>query len=434
MKENKFEKFIVNAIMAICLISMMLIGVRLFAKLILVNKLNMDSEALRVIADYTWGDLQEKQPKQEAENPTERLSELRTVYLDVSEAALLRQEEQTTVDNPSLYDKIVNKVRGIESNFETYAGEKFMGYLPLEKINECMDTLLGWEIVYARTDGTDYVLNTGSKYSSTEKSDMEEKVELVMDIEECVSASGAEFLYVQLPYKIDEASSQVPWGASAYENENADTLLLSLQNEGIATFDLRSALYETDWDNDSGFYMEDGHWTVNTALKATRLIAEKLNQSFDYQYNSDYFNEDNFECITYQTNNLSYPETVDILYPKYETDLEFIDAYRSIEFTGTFEDACIDQIMLADERSSVLTIYMANRIRNSYLAETINHMETSNPDKKILIISNSFGWYVASYLALDTEVVDYTYYYDDPDAIEQIVQELDPDLVMMIDF
>jgi hypothetical protein len=47
-------------IFALMALSLAMIGVRLFAKMVLVNKLNMDSPLLRVVADYSGGYVMEK--------------------------------------------------------------------------------------------------------------------------------------------------------------------------------------------------------------------------------------------------------------------------------------------------------------------------------------------------------------------------------------
>lgn len=430
MKKNTLEQWITNIIIGMCCVAMVLVGVRLFAKLILVNEFNLDSPILRIIADYSWGDLQEKQPKEKAEIPSEELAVLEKIYENIPDD---KNEEKLRT---SMAEKIENKVSEIENNITTYTNKKFIGYIPLENISKITDKILGWEIVYAREDGTDYILNTGSKYTSAELADMTEKSNKVWAIAESAAANDADFLFVQLPYKVDANKTQVPWGASAYENENADQLLELLQQQEIKVLDLREALDEDGFDTNDGFYVSDGHWTVNTAFQATGLIAKHLNERYDYQYDIDfYYNIDNYEVHTYETHNLDWPDDVDLLLPSFDTNLHFMDAYRNEEYSGSFEQSCMDMKMAdTDARSTVLTIYMANRIRNSYLAEIENLMETDNAGKRILIISSSFGWYIASYLALDTEKVDYTYYYDEPEKLNYIVEQLDPDLVMMIDY
>jgi hypothetical protein len=308
-----------------------------------------------------------------------------------------------------------------------------MPYVALETINDMFDGALGWSDVYARTEGTDYKLADGSKYSAVEPSTMEEKEERVLTIRAQATESGADFLYVQLPYKVREDGTNVPWGASAYENQNADTLLQSLAETQVDVLDLRTALKENGWQAEGGFYVSDGHWTIPTAFLASKCIASRLNEGYGYAFGDEMYDMDNYASVTYSTNNLAEPDEVEQLYPNFETDLIFRDGYRSTEYEGSYTESLLDMRMMADARSTVLTIYMANRIRNSYLCSIENRLQTNNEGKRILVLSNSFSWYIAGFLALDTEEVYYSYYYDNTDAAGQIISSIAPDMVLYIE-
>jgi hypothetical protein len=424
-------------------LSLAMIGVRLFAKMVLVNKLNMDSPLLRVVADYSWGDVMEKETTPEAEHPSEELQQLSGLYSLVSNGAAGQSEAGTEQQSGQItsagsgivssLNKVLNKINTLEDNLETYSGTKFMPYVALEKINDVFDGALGWSDVYARAEGTDYKLADGSKYSAVESSAMEEKEERILTIRTQAGENGAEFLYVQLPYKAEEDGENVPWGASAYENRNADTLLLKLAEEQVDALDLRAALKEAGWQPEGGFYVSDGHWTIPTAFLASKCIASRLNAGYGYAFGDEIFDRENYESVTYQTNNLAAPDEVEQLYPNFETDLIYRDGYRNTEYAGSYTESLLDMRMMADARSTVLTIYMANRVRNSYLCSIANRLPTNNEGKRILILSNSFSWYIAGFLALDTEEVYYSYYYDNTDAAGQIISALAPDMVIYIE-
>jgi hypothetical protein len=433
-------------IFALMALSLAMIGVRLFAKMVLVNKLNMDSPLLRVVADYSWGDVMEKETTPEAENPSEELQQLTGLYSQVSADVAAQTALQTGTETEpqsgqqysvssgivSSFNKVLDKINILEDNLETYSGTKFMPYVALETINDMFDGALGWSDVYARTEGTDYKLADGSKYSAVEQSGMEEKDELIFTIGTQARACGADFLYVQLPFKAQEDGDNVPWGASAYENQNADTLLQSLAEEQVDVLDLRAALKEEGWKPEGGFYVSDGHWTIPTAFLASKCIASRLNADYGYAFGDEIFDRDNYESVTYSTNNLAAPDKVEQLYPKFETDLIYRDGYRNTEYAGSYTESLLDMRMMADVRSTVLTIYMANRVRNSYLCSIENQLPTNNEGKRLLILSNSFSWYVAGFLALDTEEVYYSYYYDNAEAAEQMIRSLCPDMVLLI--
>ena len=190
-------------------------------------------------------------------------------------------------------------------------------------------------------------------------------------------------------------------------------------------------MQDSGWSADGGFFLHDGHWTIPSALMAANEIMKELNQSMDCSYDSNLFEPQQFAVEQYSTNNIEAQEDVTMLLPSQATDLLFVDGYRNVQYRGTYEEACLDMEMLEEERSSALTIYSANRIRNSYLCAIYNQ-NTVNNLKRILILSNSFSWYIASFLALDTSEVVYSYHYDNVEAAETLIQELQPDTVLVL--
>ena len=431
--KHKFENIIINSMIGFLMLSLLLVGVRLLAKEILVDRLGMENRLLQVIADYTWGDVMEKHPSEIEGEPSEELVFLHGIY---EKTQALAQEEKTAQENEDAgsntkLERLENKVLAAENKVEIYCTQKYAGYYAFKGINSLFDGLMCWEPVYARENGTEFFLKSGVAYTATEKCDMSEKAETIMAMAESASENGAGFLFVQPPYRTSGNSGIIPWGASSCENENADELLETLSSHGIGCLDLRSVMQDSGWSADGGFFLHDGHWTIPSALIAANEIMKELNQSMDCSYDSNLFEPQQFAVEQYSTNNIEAQEDVTMLLPSQATDLLFVDGYRNVQYRGTYEEACLDMDMLEEERSSALTIYSANRIRNSYLCAIYNQNTVNNP-KRILILSNSFSWYIASFLALDTSEVVYSYYYDNVEAAETLIQELQPDTVLVL--
>lgn len=431
--KHKFENIIVNIMIGFLMLSLLLIGVRLLAKEILVDWLGMENRLLQVIADYTWGDVMENRPSEIESEPSEELVFLRGIY---EKTQALVQEEKTAQEHEDAIsdtklERLENKVFAAENKVETYCTQKYAGYYVFKGINSLFDGLMCWKPVYARENGTEFFLKSGVAYTATEKSDMSEKAEQIIAMAKCASENGAGFLFVQPPYRTSGNRGIIPWGASVCENENADELLETLSTHGIGCLDLRSAMQDSGWSADDGFFLHDGHWTIPSAFMATKEITQELNQSMGYSYDSSLFETKQFAVEQYSTNNIEAQENVTMLFPSQATELLFVDGYRNVQYRGAYEEACLDMEMLEEERSSSLTIYSANRIRNSYLCAIYNQNTVNNP-KRILILSNSFSWYIASFLALDTSEVVYSYYYDNVKAAETLIQELQPDTVLVL--
>ena len=431
MKKKKLYQILPLILAGICVAGMCAVGVRIAAKKILIGKLGIENYVTCALADYNWGDRSERvwTPKDENRERPERLLKLE----EILEGAPQEESEEAEEDTKgSFLESLKSKVTTAEADIEKYCNDKFLLYAPMRKISTTFDRLTGWKLAYARTDGTTYTLNTGFDYQAVEKKDMSDYTEKVLKEAKAAQSADVPFLYVQYPYRVDESGSQVPWGADAYENENADEVLDRLKNASVDTLDLRKQLAALGWENNTGFYETDGHWTTRSGFESAGILAQYLNAQYGFSYDSAVFDEENYNVQTYSLNNPSITEQVELFLPKFNTDFLVMDAYRDESYEGAFEESCFD-MSKADtkEYSTVLTAYSASRIRNSYLFEYQNNLQTNN-QKRILVCSNSFCWHLVPYLALDTDVVDYVYNIT-PDQMSYYIETLSPDLVIVLD-
>ena len=435
MKKKKLYQILPMIMVGICMAGMCTVGLRIFAKKVLIGKLGIENYITCTLADYNWGDRLERTPQTE-QTPQMEKSEQLLHFEGVLEGAprqVATEESSTDAGGEqALLTRFTEKVFAAENNIETYCNEKFFFYRQLRGISSSFDNLMNWELAYARKTGSTYTLSTGYDYQAVEETDRTEYAENIIAQQKIAEDAGVEFLYVQYPYRVDEANSQVPWGASSYENENVDQMFSQLSDASVEVLDLRKALLETGWDYNSGFYDTDGHWTTRSGFLSAGIVADYLNTNYGFDYDEKYFDEANYDVISYSVNSYMVDEEVELFLPDFDTKISAVDAYRDEEYQGTFEEACFDMTKAdTEEYSSVLTAYSASRIRNSYLFEYQNEMAVNN-QKRILITSDSFSWHLVPYLALDTEYVDYVYKMT-PEQMEYYIEELKPDMVIVMD-
>jgi hypothetical protein len=395
--------------------------------------MGIENKITCTLADYNWGDrLERMESSENAEGAAPaRLTELEEILADAPEPGDAKKTTDSSADATGALAKWETYVTGIEDDIEKYCNDKFILYNSFRKVSRAFDETTGWKLVYARTDGTTYTLKTGFDYQSVAEKDVTEDAGKIIAEKEIAEAAGVEYLYVQFPYRVDEEGTQNPWGADAYENANTDSLLEQIREASVEAIDLRKELTERGWDNDSGFYETDGHWTTRSGFMSAGIVASYLNE-MGYNYSDKYFDETNYATQSYSVNNSSVDEQVEIFIPQFDTAFTVMDAYRGEYYSGTFAEACLDMTKAdTDEYSTVLTAYSASRIRNSYLFEYSNETETEN-DKRILISSDSFSWHLTPYLALDTAIIDYVYKMT-PEQLEYYIDTLEPDIVIVMD-
>lgn len=440
MKQKKLYQILPFVIIGICVAGTCMVGTRIFAKKVLIGKLGIENYVTCMLADYNWGDRMERRVPEETAKQTapERLGELEQILAEAPASADAKAPEEVSEDLKQtgllseIAEKWDRKVTTAEDDITKYCNDKFMLYRQLREISSGFDRVMGWNLAYARKTGTTYTLNTGYDYQAVETMDMAEYAGRVIAERDAAEAAGAEFLYVQYPYRVDEENSQVPWGASACENENADQMLGMLSDASVDTVDLRKALTDRGWEYDSGFYETDGHWTTRSGFYSAGILADYLNENYGFSYHNSYFDESSYDVRRYSANSYMVKEEVELFLPDFETEFCVIDAYRDAFYEGSFAESCFDMTKAdTKEYSSVLTAYSASRIRNSYLFEYQNRGQVGN-EKRILVCSDSFSWHLIPYLALDTRYVDYVYKIT-PEQMAYYVEKLQPDMVIVLD-
>lgn len=439
MRKKKLYQILPMIMVGICVIGMCAVGVRIFAKKVLIGKLGIENYVTCMLADYNWGDRSERtMPAEEEQEKSANLIVLEEILAaapgEESDTALEEETDAASEENSvqNLLTRYTEKITALEEDINKYCNEKFLFYRQMRKISKSFDDMTDWNLAYARTTGSTYTLNTGFDYQAVESADMSAYAGDIIEKQQIAGAAGVDFLYVQFPYRVDEENSQVPWGASSYENENVESVLELLSEAKVDTLDLRKALMQTGWTYEDGFYDTDGHWTTRSGFLSAGLVAEYLNEQYGFVYDAACYDEAAYDVRSYSVNSYAVEEEVELFLPEFDTDFRVLDAYRGEEYEGSFEEACFDMTKAdTKEYSSVLTAYSASRIRNSYLFEYEN-LGTVNNQKRILVTSDSFSWHLVPYLALDTAYVDYVYKMT-AEQMEYYIDKLQPDMIIVMD-
>ena len=257
--------------------------------------------------------------------------------------------------------------------------------------------------------------------------------------------AGMDFLYVQLPFKLPGneygGNAQLPANVTDYSNKNADDFVAGLSKAGVDVYDLRDDFWSLDMSQNELFFNTDHHWTIEGAFAATGLLAEHLNENYDMQIPKSLYSKDNFDFEKYENYFLgSMGRRVGRLYggvddftlitPKFDTDITLrqIEGYGESETSGTFEEAVLemDYITNPDITTNRYAVYHGDYQELRFT----NHLAEN--DKKILIIKDSFGIPVYSFLSLgvsEVRAIDMRLFEQN---VAEYAKEYDPDLVIVM--
>ncbi len=265
------------------------------------------------------------------------------------------------------------------------------------------------------------------------------------DLVNALKQDGIDFLYIQLPFKIPDKAhggdTQLPENIKDNSNINADNFVEGLDVAGVQTYDLRNEFWDSGMTQNELFFNTDHHWTIEGAFLATGLIADYLNDNYDIEIPENLYTEENFDFTTYADYFLgSMGRRVGKIYggvddftlitPKFETDilLEQIEGESHVKFSGTFEEAVLewDYITNPDITTNRYAVYHGDYQELRFTNNMVDN------DSKILIIKDSFGIPVYSFLSLgihEVRAIDLRLFEQN---VAEYAKAYDPDLVIVM--
>ena len=255
---------------------------------------------------------------------------------------------------------------------------------------------------------------------------------------------GIPYFYITNILSITD-EEDLPIGVDDYSEENANILLNLLYENEIPVIDLRTKETIGNISKEDLFYYTDHHWSIESCFTAfqeiIRDIEKNMNWSLDEQ--GIYTTEESYRIDTKPNSFLgSYGIKVNqyyagkddfsILIPEFETEYIF-EAYDSgqnliLEKRGDFQNAFMDADILEDEDYN----NKYNAFNNNCSVENrIINLDADN-NKKVLLISHSFGRPLAQYLSTcfgEVRIVDpqegrFTGDY------REYIEEYEPDIVL----
>ena len=414
-------------LVSIPLISFGFIILRLGCKQILIDKMNVKNEVVCVWGNYVWGDRLTTERSMMVDDSSVKSERL----LKLEELLEEQPEESTTATakKQNIIDKYDVTCTSVKRKLDKYCQENFFFYSSLRELAYKWDLYVFGNMTYAREAKTLYTLNDGVVAETIGIAELSQYSEDILQKAMLAEQAQIPYLYVQYPYRVDREKGKVPWGVSTYENENADRIVKQLREQNVDVLDLRDELALLGWNSYEGFYKTDGHWTTESGFISAGVLAEYLNDNYACKFDLKYFDEQNYNVQSYSLNNWTIKENVELRIPKFETNMNMVDAYRSKEYKGTFEETWLDKETVETTKySNVLTAYSGLRVGNSRLLECENTKNVNN-QIRILVCSDSFSWHLVPYLSLDCKYINFVCE-PTPEKMEYYIKELSPDMVI----
>lgn len=327
----------------------------------------------------------------------------------------------------------------------------FKNVLALGK--KSLDHALGLQPV--GEDSVIKLLNGYLSYGDEKKvpsDEINEIADSLEDFNEFLTNQGIGFVYINAGQKVCPYDKEMTSLQETREfiNGNGDALMAALQARNVPHFDYRDEMIKDQIDWYPAYYKTDHHWTNVTALWAAGVLADKLNTDYGFAFDPKSFDAGNYEMKTYE--NYWYGgqgrtdlfansdvEAFTTVFPKYETDYHVEVSTLGLDLSGPYQDSMFDTKTFAEvanySRQDLLTKkdpYSCSRIQNNAVTHIENKLHTDNGGKKILMIQDSFCYFLTGYLASDVQYIDVIHPMAFNGSIRKYVEETRPDMVVMM--
>lgn len=304
-------------------------------------------------------------------------------------------------------------------NRETFDGISNLVTLNLENRNQWINLNGIFQKGMGKTGDLEkdwYLLKNGMLMYSQRKrtsEDLKTYANNVVELSRYVEKHGKNFLYVQLPYKV-QGEEEYPAGVPDYGNRNANGIMKILLSKSVQTMDFRDIMKNQNIETAESFFKTDQHWKPETAFWAAGELSKKLTQvDSEWKDYPEYRNSNNYR-IKYHSNlflgaigkkiGSAYAgkDDFNMPIPLFENTIRYRVPRQedSIDRTGDFETAFIESNNLKNDPFKVNTY--AAYCDGDHNKEQVTNESAPN-QRNILLIRDSFSCTLMPYLALYTK-------------------------------
>lgn len=454
---RKSGRWFAIACIAVVLIFFTMIVCRVVTRQIVVKKLGITNDITAAI----FGDAPQlnELPKQVTVNNTEEKNgtEEKNINIDWQEKYPFGVNEVEKIQNRlfSMVAPYKARTDAVKKPVEDYAGQHFPGRVLLTNAAKKQDILLYWK--YGNQLQQDNILFMQNGYMTYVEKEVDSKsideiADSLVAFQGWLAERNISLLYINDGSKVNPIDRQLSLQDRLLEhtNERGDALQSALNERGVDYIDMRQEMHQADLDWYASYYRNDHHWKTQTGMWAAGVLAEKLNSQYGFSFDKKFFDEANYQADTYTWKGgqwrsahatLGYDcsrEEYTYFLPKFSTFFSVEIPTRGILRQGTYKETLLDmkQIVASKKYSDAdLSVkqnaYDGNVTWHNDAVGIFNNLLPVHNKKKILILQDSFSFYLTTYLACDMAEIHVIYPPAFNGSIRTYVEDIKPDMVMV---
>lgn len=349
----------------------------------------------------------------------------------------LKDYRTTILPGTPIIERVTGAIDSLEKTIDsdTYKREDYIDFYGW--IQKFMGKRVMVDIGYGELYKTKY----GQITYAVPKQDVSEELESMYNLKRELDKHHIPLLYVQAPFKLRPGEQQLPDNVNDYANENADRFLEGLIAGDIDYLDLRLNYWSKGLNQNELFFNTDHHWSINGAFNSYQEIAVRLNSDYGFHIRDKYTDLNNFDQKVFKDYYIgsmgrrvgeSYGGIDDftLITPKFETDYTVYERDYGGEkiYEGSFQDAVLTNSYIADGTPLDTNRYAVYHGDNAEL-QFVNHNVKNG---KILMIKDSFGLPIYSFLSTgvhEVRALDVRLF---KDSVAQYAEKYHPDVVIVL--
>lgn len=297
-------------------------------------------------------------------------------------------------------------------------------------------------------------LNNGHLGETQVLRDVTKDVVQITKLSEYAKENGKSFLYVVGPSQFSVSNEELPAGYETFVNENADAQITGSRNNDVSVLDLRVKMQEQGLTPTEMMFTTDHHWNVKAGFWGYTEIIKKLVDGDIIQADSELVNLtdiDNYRVETLRDVFLgAYGrrtgvyfaglDDFDIFTPMFDTNLTVTLFPDNIQKSGSFYDVCYSSHYDPKKKPSPGSPGGVSEHMYGYWGAAPQgaqyHNDGAPINKRILVLSNSFGSFPNAFLALTFTDLAQVYFNRnsqwDGTNFEKYLMEFNPDIIIFL--
>lgn len=345
-------------------------------------------------------------------------------------------------------ESIMGIIDNTKSRIEKISVDKLRYHNDLMDLDSIRQNLLNTKAIYkddtVLVKSKDGMLSTPQDklISENELQDISSKI---ADLKNKTEENGGKFLYVAVPSKSDYL--EYPLNVEDFSARNFDNFIPILEKNKVPTLDMRKVFSKYDY-RDLYFYT-DHHWTIKAGFLTVESILDDFENRYGFEYDKKFCDINNYNVKTYKNHFLGSTgkktgtyftwhgaDDIDLITPKFDTDLIEMQPFKNQIRKGKFEDTVLYMEHIAEKDfygKSPYCVYSGGDFR----LQIIKNNNNVN-GKKVLLIRDSYACVIAPFLALNTselhitDMRDISSFVGKKVNVYEYIKEINPDIVMVL--